>query len=529
MNAVIYARYSTGPQQTEQSIEGQLRVCREYAAREGWQIVDEYIDRALTGRSDDRPAFLRMMSDAKHKQFQRVLVYKLDRFARNLYDFVVYERTLNKCGVTIISVMEGISDNPEGILLKALLAASAEYYSAELSQKIKRGRVDGARAGKFVGGSVPFGYKTIGGRLIIDEVTAPHIKWAFEQYAAGVPRKQIADALNAHGLRTSRGEAFGHSSFQTAFRCEKYIGVLEQSGVRTEGGCPAIVDVETFERVQQRMDMNKHAPAMAKAKVPYLLTGKLFCGPCGDKMVGVSGTGKHGDVHVYYSCTGRRKNNGCKKRHEKKDFLEWYVTAQTVEYVLTPDHMELIAESIIAEYENQFGAKQIKELEERIAKLDRDMRKMVDAVLDMPQSARKQLYDKMEETGNMKADLEIDLAKLRIANGIHYKKDEIKAWIKQFCNGDAMDMEFRRRIIDVFINSVYLYDDKVIIFYNIRGGKQVSYIGMLEAIEEPVEEAAESPLAEGNVGSYIKGNAPPRLVVPPPRSGGGRYYTISIL
>ncbi|GHU74622.1 hypothetical protein AGMMS49992_16590 [Clostridia bacterium] len=242
MNAVIHARYSTGAHQTEQSIEGQLRVCYDYAKREGLQIVGEYIDRALTGRNDDRPEFQRMLSDAKHKQFERVIVYKLDRFARNLYDFVIHEHTLKKFGVTVISAMEGIDDRPESIMLKALLAASAEYYSHELSQKVKRGRHDSALKGKFVGGTVPMGYKSIGGALVLDEFAAPLIKWAFEQYAAGMPRKQIIAELNVRGLRGNKGNALTKSALYGSFKSKKYIGVLEQSGVTIDGGCPAIVD-----------------------------------------------------------------------------------------------------------------------------------------------------------------------------------------------------------------------------------------------------------------------------------------------
>ena len=87
----------------------------------------------------------------------------------------------------------------------------------------------------------------------------------------------------------------------------------------------------------------------------------------------------------------------------------------------------------------------------------------------------------MEELEAQKADIEIDVAKLKIAQGIRFTEAEVKAWLKQFCKGDLLDEEFRRRIIDVFINSVYLYDKRVIIFYNIKGGKQVSYIDVAEA------------------------------------------------
>ena len=164
-NAVIYARYSSH-NQTEQSIEGQLRVCHEYAQREGYIVIGEYIDRAISGKTDDRPDFQRMISDSRKKVFQFVIVYKLDRFARNRYDSAIYKYRLKQNGVKLLSAMENIGDNPEGIILEAVLEASAEYYSLELSQKVKRGLKENALKGQFCGGSAPIGYKNADGRLV---------------------------------------------------------------------------------------------------------------------------------------------------------------------------------------------------------------------------------------------------------------------------------------------------------------------------------------------------------------------------
>ena len=174
-NAVIYARYSSH-NQTEQSIEGQLRVCHKYAKREGYTVVGEYIDRAISGKTDDRPDFQRMISDSSKKVFQYVIVYKLDRFTRNRYDSAIYKHKLKKNGVKIVSAMENIGDNPESIILEAVLEASAEYYSLELAQKIKRGMRESALKGQFCGGGIPLGYKSAGGRLVLDETKAPFVK-----------------------------------------------------------------------------------------------------------------------------------------------------------------------------------------------------------------------------------------------------------------------------------------------------------------------------------------------------------------
>lgn len=481
-NAVIYARFSSHAQ-NEQSIEGQLRDCHAFAEREGLTVVGEYIDRAISGKSDDRPDFQRMIADAKKRAFQFVIVWKLDRFARNRYDSAIYKHKLKQCGVKVLSAMENIGDNPESIILEAVLEASAEYYSVDLSQKIKRGRHESAVKGKFIGSIAPIGYKKSGSTLILDEITAPLVKWAFEQYAAGMQKRDIIAALNERGLRNKKGEPFGYTALQTAFRSEKYVGVLEQDGVRIENAIPALIDRPTWEKVQRNLDANARHGAKFKAAVEYLLSGKLFCGHCGKPMQGVSGTGKGGATFCYYMCAGRRKKE-CNKAHEKKDFVEWYVCEQTVEYVLSPARIKRIAEAVVAQYEKEFGDNSVEECEKRIAALDRELNKLIDAALEMPKNARQPLYDRMEQIGAEKDDAEIDLAKLKVANSIRYTVEEVESWLRSFCKGDLFDMDFRRRIIDVFVNSVFLFDDKIIIYYNIKGGKQVSYIEMLESIGE---------------------------------------------
>ena len=479
-NAVIYARYSSSSQ-TEQSIEGQLRDCYNFAVREGYTVLGEYIDRALSGRTDDRPDFQRMISDAKKGQFQYVIVYKLDRFTRNRYDSAIYKYKLKQYGVRVISATENISDNPEGVILEAVLEASAEYYSLELSQKIKRGYRESALKGQHLSGNVPLGYKIENKRLVINEETAPIIKWVFDEYAKGTNKKEIVDALTAKGIRGKNGQPYGHTAFQRALRSEKYIGIMRWQDVVVEDGCPALVDKDTWDKVQERLDKNRKAGATKKAKMEYILYGKLFCGQCGTNMIGDTGTSKGGQRHYYYTCQLRKSRKGCDKKSEKKDYLEWYVVEQTLEYVLTPARMEIIAAAVVAEYDKEFNSGRIKELEKRLAKVDRDIKKLFDMIFESDSTAAmktimKNAESKLEELELQKTDLEIDIAKLKVANGIRYTKEDILAWMKVFCKGDLFDMEFRKRIIEVFINSVYLYDDKVIIYYNVKEGKQISYI-----------------------------------------------------
>ena len=141
MTAVIYARYSSDSQR-EASIEGQLRDCKDYAEKNGITVVGTYIDRAYSAKTDDRPEFQHMIKDSAKKIFDVVLVWKLDRFARNRYDAVNYKHQLEKNGVHLVSAMEPISQGPEGIMVESMLIGMAEYYSAELALKVARGERD---------------------------------------------------------------------------------------------------------------------------------------------------------------------------------------------------------------------------------------------------------------------------------------------------------------------------------------------------------------------------------------------------
>lgn len=162
--AAIYARYSC-ENQTEQSIEGQLRVCQEYAKDNDLQVIATYIDRAMTGTNDNRPDFQRMLKDSEKSSWDAVLVYALDRFGRNAVEVAVNKQKLKKTGKILVSATQRTSDNLDGtknldgIILENVYIGIAEYYSAELSQKVLRGLNENRKKGLFCGGSVPYGYR----------------------------------------------------------------------------------------------------------------------------------------------------------------------------------------------------------------------------------------------------------------------------------------------------------------------------------------------------------------------------------
>jgi len=495
-NAVIYARYSSSNQH-EQSIEGQLHDNYDWAARNGITVIGEYIDRALSGTTDDRPDFLRMIRDAEKRQFEMVIVWKLDRFSRNRYDSAIYKHKLRECGVRVVSAKEEISDTPEGVILEGLLESMAEYYSRNLSQNVRRGLRESALKGYYLSSIPLLGYKKEDRHLVIDERTAPLVREVFSRYASGESKKSIMDDLNARGLRTPRGKPFSKNSFQATLTNRAYIGEYTFGGRLIPGAVPPLIDREIFDRVQEKIKLNARNKASGKAVIKYELTGKCFCGLCGSPMIGDSGYSRTGAQHAYYTCAARKHKRPapCPKKSEKKDFIEWYAVEQTMQYVLSPNRINAVAAAVVAAYKKEFSSSRLEELKKQIASLDRELDKLIDTMMDTPKAARARISERMESVSAQKTEAETELSKLRIAAGIEITAPEVRAWLRQYLKGDPLDPAFRSRVLDTFINSVYLWDNRIVIFYNIRGGKQVSYIDAISASEnpEPLEKQNRQP------------------------------------
>ena len=205
MTAVIYARYSSDNQR-EESIEGQIRECTAYAEKNGITIVKHYIDRAISAKTDNRPQFQQRIKDSDKKLFDIVLVWKLDRFARNRYDSARYKTQLKKNGVKLMSATEIISEGPEGIILESVLEGYAEYYSADLAEKVVRGQTENILKGRCNGGRGTFGYTLDSERKFrIDPLTSPFVLESFKKYNEGSTMKEIRDWLNKNGIKNQRG------------------------------------------------------------------------------------------------------------------------------------------------------------------------------------------------------------------------------------------------------------------------------------------------------------------------------------
>ncbi|MBE6660553.1 MAG: recombinase family protein [Ruminococcaceae bacterium] len=456
-NVVLYLRYSSD-KQTEQSIEGQDRICRQYCERNDMCIVGTYIDRALSAskNTEKREEFQRMIKDSERGTFEAVVVYKLDRFARNRYDSATYKNKLKRNGVRVISATENITDSPEGIILESVLEGMAEFYSMELAQKVTRGMHETALKGNSCGGSIPLGFKVENKKLVIDPLTAPIVKEAFERYASGETIAEIYKSFNERGLRTAKGAKFNRNSFHNMFNNVKYIGTYKYKDVIIEDSLPAIIDKEIFEKVQARMQSNKTTPAKKKAKIDYLLTSKIFCGHCDSPMIGESGTGKNGRTYSYYTCAGRKRTKSCDKRPIPKDFIERVIVEDALA-LLSPEKIEEIASIAVnqIELENQEN-EIIPALEARLKTVNKSINnllKLVEKGADVDS-----LFDRLKELEQQKKAITFQLDEEK-RNIFTIEKTHIIRWLSQFSKGDIENEHFRRQVINLLVNSVTVWDE----------------------------------------------------------------------
>ena len=462
---VIYARYSSSSQ-NEQSIEGQLRVCKEYAARNDLVIVGEYLDRAISGRTDDRPEFQRMMKDSSRKIFDAVLIYKTDRFARNKYDSAIHKSKLRDLGIELHYAAESIPDGPEGIILESLMEGLAEYYSAELSQKIKRGNRESALKGKIMGNHVPLGYKRTSDRkYAIDETNAEAVRIIFDLYVQRQAVSDISKHLNDRGFRTSYGRPFTKNSIPRIIANEKYVGIYKYQDIIVEDAIPPIITAEVFKAAQQETQRRSKTRQTKSSRADYALSGKLFCGHCGSKMTGACGTGKKNTYH-YYVCPKARFKNGCKKTPVAKNYIEELVVAETVEHILKPETIKHISKACY-----DISLREADKNDDKDALYRRRLnenQKAINNILKAIESgiSTHTLPERLSELENERSVIQAEKA-LAKESALPLSQEHIEFMLLQYTRGGCSNDEYKKNIIKSFVLRVNVFDNKLEVYYNI--------------------------------------------------------------
>ena len=468
MKAVIYARYSSDNQR-EESIEVQIRECTAFAEKNDITVLKHYIDRAYSARTDHRPAFQEMIKDSDKHLFDMVIVWKLDRFSRDRYDSARYKVLLKKNNVRVVSATEVISSGADGILLEPVLEGFAEYYSADLAEKVTRGMTENALKCKFNGGSMPIGYVIDEEQHFqIDPLTAPFVLEAFKRYIEGATMKELIDFFNEKGIKNKSGGDINYNSIQRMLNNRRYIGEYAFRDIVVPDGIPAIVPKELFDRVQAKLAKNKKSPARHKAEEDYLLTTKLFCGCCGAYMCGESGKGRSGEVHRYYKCVSIKKRRTiCNKKSVRKDWIEDIVVNATMKMLMSDTTIDAIVSALMTlqDAENVNLPLYEKQLKETNVAINNLLNAIQAGILNR---STKERFDQLEATRD---ELENKIAAEKLAKP-RITEEQLRFFLDRFRKLDVRQLSHRRMLIDTFVNAVFLYDDKLVLTYNFREGTE---------------------------------------------------------
>ena len=500
MKVALYARVSSEAQDTDLSLSAQLRALREYAQRNGHQVVREFIDEAESGRTVDRPAFREMITLAKTKSppFEAVLVWKLNRFARSRADSITYKTLLRNKGIEVISINEPVDDSPTGRLLEGVIESIDEFYSANLGQDIKRGLRENARRGFFNGSRPPYGFHKVairdGAKIRNklepdpkDSVSVRVVRRIFNMALNDMGCKEIAKTLNHEGARTSNSERWGKVTVHKVLTNEAYCGTLVWGGkpghpaihsgeppVRVKNAWPAIIDKDTFRLVQHKMAL-KRPKVTHPRTVPsfYLLSGILFCF-CGRAMIGRSAKSHN---YFYYMCSRgcKQGKEACNARALPKEKLERIVIEQLQSRVLTDDNLEELVKLVNEELKSTSS-----KLKERLDICDaelRDVKARLSRLYDVLETGKlglddlalriKELKERQDELSKTRVQVEADM----VAQGVEEVEvdiDTVKSYTRDLKSLlEESDITERKAFLRSFIKRIEINRDRVIVYYHL--------------------------------------------------------------
>ena len=475
--AVAYARYSSDNQR-EESIEAQVRAIKYFASHYNFEIIHVYADKAMTGRTSDRPQFLKMIEDSRFGHFQTVIVHKLDRFSRDSLDTLYYERKLRLNNVQLVSVNERLDQTPEGALMKQVIIGMNQFYSANLAREVMKGLKENAYNCLHTGGIPPLGYDVNKDKTYrINEIEAAAVRLIFKMYSEGHGYSDIINALNNHGYKTKIGRPFGKNSLHEILKNEKYTGTYvynrlapkdirgrvnrhklkpESQIIKVPHGMPAIIDKDTWDTVQRKMKENRHKAGRNMAKVFYLLSGKLFCGHCGAAMTGEARRYKNYE-YFYYVCSNAKRTKGCDKKPVDRNCIEKAVVERINSKIFSSKNIDEICSRIYKSLQTDTSSGKIAKKRSEIVALDRKISNITMAIADGTYAP--ELREALNALSEQKKNAQLEIYELESVNAAEGKSlEDIKKCFKETADFGKLSPENQKIIIDKFVYKIFVYD-----------------------------------------------------------------------
>ena len=398
-----------------------------------------------------------MIKDSAKRQFDYVLVYKLDRFSRDKYATAIHKRTLKNNGVKVLSAMENIPDTPEGIILESLLEGMNQYYSAELAQKVRRGMKETRLKGNYQGGGIPYGYKIEGRKIVIDEAKAEVVLFMYEQFSKGMYVRDIIAELTARGI-LYHGKPFFKNTVYNILKNEKYSGVYHHGNEVIENMYPRLIPDELFHAVRKIVNANRCGKR--SVRTVYLLRHKLICGYCGRPISAETGTAKNGVIFRYYKCLGRKQDRSdCIKTMVRKEFLEELVIGEIVKELSKPSIINTIVNGLLEVQEKQ---SQMNGMIAMIAKEKKQTETAIENIMTAIEQGviTSTTTKRLKELESRQEQLERQLLIEQSKTAVKLTAKEIKEYFEQ-----ALRLE-PQMLINYLIKQIVLYNDRIEIYYN---------------------------------------------------------------
>lgn len=481
MNAVGYTRYSTD-RQSENSTAYQINAITQYCKKNNINLLRFYSDEEFSGTNTDRPAFQELIHAAKHKLFDAVIVYDISRGSRDVSDWFHFRKEMGRLNISVISATQSLGDfdDPNSFLVELITAGLGQHQVLDTRKKSRAGVAEKAKQGVFLGGYAPIGYDIINQMYVINNAEAQIVRTIFSLYADGKSYEAILSALN--GAKGKRGRTIGKNSINSILKNERYIGVytwnkrkykvmrkwaggaLNPDVVRIENIIPAIIDMDTWERVQSRMKDNKRK-ATNKAKYEYLLTGLIECESCGATYVGHTSTNSRGIKNRYYVCGNKYRTHECKSKSINADKIEEFVIMSVQNYLNTANFDEL-ADQIIASVNSASTdlAAEKRELNEVTAKINNGIKAILNG-MEIPE-----LKDEIDSLRVRKSELE-DI----IARNSKYTKSINKEKLVRLLQGTYENFEWNvKEAIKTHVTKIYAHVDGS---FTVNIGVHIDYCG----------------------------------------------------
>lgn len=486
---VIYARYSSHAQK-DASIEQQVKEAQAYAAGLGIPIKEVYADRAISGKTDRRPNFQRMMKDAEKGRFRYVIAWKSNRIGRNMLQAMVNEARLQELGIRVLYTEEDFDDTAAGRFALRSMMNVNQFYSENMAEDIRRGLRDNAENCKLTNGTIPFGYKKGQDlRYELDEPNDSIVREIYSRFICGEAFIDIANDLNARGVKTGRGRSWGRGSFHRILTNERYRGIYIYDDIRVEGGIPRIISDELFFKAQEVLKTKKNPQGRHRINGDYLLTGKLFCGRCKSPMIGISGTGKSGQLHHYYACQKKRNEKNCDKKNVRRDTIEETVARAIKEYALQDDIISWIADSTVSYYKHQQEQSHIAMLEDELTETKRSIKNIMAAIEQgiITDTTKGRLLELEDEQAKITGQIAAARADI-----ITVSSEDIVAGLEMYRDGDVTSKKYQAQLFDTFLVAVYVYDDDLKIVFSFSGKRNTVSVPLDSSLIDNLENNADA-------------------------------------